>query len=75
MQAHPLKIYRETQTPKLSQADLAQMLGVARLTILRWESGERKIGPSLIPMVTERTGIPAGDLRPDLGELFGEAAQ
>ena len=76
---HPIKVYRRTQTPKLSQADLALKLGVSRLTILRWETGERKIDPSLIPTVTERTGIPAKELRPDLIEehekLFGEAAQ
>lgn len=76
---HPLKAYRETQTPRLSQAGLASKLGVARLTVLRWETGERKIDPSLIPTVTERTGIPAKELRPDLLEkhekLFGEAAQ
>lgn len=76
---HPLKTYRSTQTPRLSQADLAKELGVARLTVLRWENGERKIDPSLIPAVTEKTGIPAKELRPDLVEehekLFGEAAQ
>lgn len=76
---HPLKVYRETQTPRLSQAGLASKLGVARLTVLRWETGERKINPSLIPTVTERTGIPAKELRPDLilehEKLFGEAAQ
>lgn len=76
---HPLKAYRETQTPKLSQADLAAKLGVARLTVLRWETGERKIDRSLLPTVTEQTGIPAKKLRPDLivehEKLFGEAVQ
>lgn len=76
---HPLKAYRGNQTPRLSQAGLAKKLGVARLTVLRWETGERKINTSLIPTVTEKTGIPAKELRPDLIEehekLFGEAAQ
>lgn len=76
---HPLKTYRETQSPRLSQAGLATKLGVARLTVLRWETGERKIDPSLLPKVTESTGIPAKELRPDLiaehEKLFGEAAQ
>ena len=80
MQAtHPLKDYRQNQTPKLSQAALAKDLGVARLTVIRWENGERKIDPSLLSTVAEKTGIPAKDLRPDLIEdyekLFGEAAQ
>lgn len=73
---HPLKVYRETQTPRLSQAGLASKLGVARLTVLRWETGERKINRPLVSRVAERTGIPAKELRPDLIEehekLFGE---
>ncbi len=57
---------------------MADELGVSRLTVVRWESGERKIGRPLLPMVAEKTGIPAKDLRPDLLEenvkLFGESA-
>jgi transcriptional regulator with XRE-family HTH domain len=84
MQAiHPLKTFRENQTPKLSQADLAQKLGVARLTVNRWENGDRKIDPDLVPLVAEKTGIPAKELRPDIvekhieiyGAVEGEAAQ
>lgn len=75
---HPLKSYREKQTPKLSQAALADRLGVARLTVIRWETGERKIDQSLLPGVSEKTGIPAKELRPDLiekhEEIFGGAS-
>jgi len=77
-QIHPLRTFRQQQTPKLSQAGLAKMLGVNRLTILRWEGGERKIDPDRLSGVAEKTGIPAKDLRPDLIEqhekLFGESA-
>lgn len=77
MDIHPLKAYRSTQTPKMSQAGLAQALGVARLTVLRWETGERKIDPELIPHISEKTGIPPKELRPDLIEkheaIFGAA--
>jgi transcriptional regulator with XRE-family HTH domain len=76
---HPLKAFRRSQTPKLSQDALAKMLGVVRLTVLRWENAQRKIDDDLLPIITEKTGIPAKDLRPDLLEkhekLFGEAAQ
>lgn len=76
---HPLRTFRQMQSPKISQAELADMLGVARLTVLRWEKGERKIDPDKLPTVTEVTGIPARSLRPDLikqhEKLFGEAAQ
>lgn len=74
---HPLKTYRTSKTPKQSQAGLAEELGVARLTIVRWEKGERKIDRPLLPAIAEKTGIPAKELRPDLFEenvrLFGEA--
>lgn len=76
---HPLRTYRLSRTPKLSQAGLAKKIGVARLTVLRWETGERKIDPSKLSQVTEKTGIPAKELRPDLIEehekIFGEAVQ
>jgi transcriptional regulator with XRE-family HTH domain len=68
--SHPLRTFRKSQTPKLSQAGLAKMLGVARLTVLRWEGGERKIELDRLPEVTKKTGIPAAELRPDLAELM-----
>ena len=76
---HPLRAYRERQQPPLSRAALADLLGVGRPTLFRWETGGRKIEPELLPKITETTGIPAKELRPDLYEqsekLFGEAAQ
>lgn len=72
---HPLRTYRQTQTPKLSQEALAKKLDVARLTVVRWENNQRKIDDDLLSKVAERTGIPAKELRPDLIEkhekLFG----
>jgi transcriptional regulator with XRE-family HTH domain len=70
--AHPLKAYRESQTPRLSQALLAERLGVKRLTVTRWENGGRKIDASKLPDISAKTGIPAKELRPDLAELMGE---
>lgn len=73
MQAsHPLKLYRESQDPKLSQAALAERLGVKRLTVVRWETGARKIDDSKLSDVSTKTGIPRRKLRPDLAELLGE---
>jgi transcriptional regulator with XRE-family HTH domain len=75
---HPLRAYRERQQPPLSRAQLADRLGVGRPTLFRWESGARKIEPDRLPKITEATGIPAKELRPDLYEqsekLFGEAS-
>lgn len=73
----PLRTFRQAHEPKLSQAALAEKLGVTRLTVTRWESGTRKIDPDLVPTVAERTGIPAKELRPDLiakhEKMFGGA--
>lgn len=75
----PLRTYRYNQKPKLSQEALADRLGVTRLTVTRWESGARKIKPDLVPLIAEKTGIPAKELRPDIVEkhleIYGEPAQ
>jgi transcriptional regulator with XRE-family HTH domain len=73
---HPLTAFRERHEPPLSQQGLAKLLGVARETVTRWESGIRKIDTEKLPHVAGITGIAAAELRPDLARLFGvEAAQ
>ena len=69
---HPLKTYRDNQEPPLTQKQLADLLGVARETVARWESGSRKIDDEKLSGITERTGIPARELRPDLVGLAEE---
>lgn len=76
--AHPLTTFRESQEPKLTQPDLARLLGVGRSTVYRWETGDRKPDVELLPRITEKTGIPARELRPDLiglAEQMQEPAQ
>lgn len=67
---HPLKEFREGHNPRLTQADLAERLGVEKSTVWRWESDKRKIGMDLLPRVSEVTGIAPWDLRPDLADLM-----
>jgi transcriptional regulator with XRE-family HTH domain len=69
---HPLKTFREKQSPPISQGELAELLGVARETVTRWESGARKIKQQSLPIVAEKTGISPRELRPDLAELMGD---
>lgn len=66
----PLKKYREQQNPPLSQEQLAEAIGVSRVTVTRWESGKRKVGETLLSIVSEETGIPVAELRPDLAALL-----
>lgn len=58
----------------MTQQDLARLLDVDRATVCRWESGERKPDHALVPKISEKTGISAKELRPDLAELMGEQA-
>ena len=63
---HPLASFRNRQEPRLSQVDLAERLGVHRQTVNRWERGKRQIGRGSVSKVVKVTGIPIGDLCPDL---------
>lgn len=67
---HPLTEFRKNHEPPLTQAALAEILGVDRGTVTRWELGTRKIDDALLLIVSERTGIPARNLRPDLAYIF-----
>lgn len=68
---HPLRRYRQSQSPALTQTALAAILGVTVSTVSRWEAGVRKVDADLLPTLTERTGVSARDLRPDLAAIFG----
>ncbi len=63
---HPLEAYREAQ--QLSRFDLAKRLGISPVTLFRWEKGTRQPNPDKLSDITEKTGIPAKELRPDLAE-------
>lgn len=67
---HPLTLFRTRHKPPLSKADLARLLETSRTSITRWEAWDRRISEAALPLIAERTGIPAGKLRPDLAALF-----
>lgn len=67
---HPLRDYRERQTPPLTQEQLAKQLGTTKATVSRWETGERKPEPEELPKIEAKTGIPPRLLRPDIAEIF-----
>lgn len=57
----------------LTQEALAGDLGVTSITLSRWETGARRIAQSKLSEVSEKTGIPKRELRPDLADLLEEA--
>jgi transcriptional regulator with XRE-family HTH domain len=66
-----LKSFRGKQ--ELSRRQLANSLGVDRMTVWRWEEDKRRIDDDILPRVVEYTGIPASTLRPDLARLLAPA--
>ncbi len=72
LQEHPLKTYRVANG--LSQEEMAVKLEVSSVSVSRWETGARKIDTDLVPAISEKTGIPKAELRPDLAALFSENA-
>lgn len=72
---HPLKAFRERQSPRLTQAQLAELIGVAEPTVCRYERGERLPAPDIVRSISEKTGIPVADLRPDLADLVKPRAR
>ena len=66
---HPLKAYRARA--RLTQLKLSELLGVSRTTVARWEARTRQVDRDLLQAVSDKTGIPKRDLRPDLAELVG----
>lgn len=60
----------------LSQRQLAELVGVQRETVARWETGERHIDTEKLTRVATVTGISPRALRPDLADKLwpGNAA-
>lgn len=57
-QKHPIKAYRETQTPPMSQEEFGKLVGVTSITVSRWETGTRGIHRNYWEPISAKTGIP-----------------
>jgi transcriptional regulator with XRE-family HTH domain len=71
MAEHPLKAFRDRQ--QLSPQALADLLGVARPTVIRWENGTRKPDVDKLTDIEAKTGITPGELRPELASVLRAA--
>ena len=62
MEQTPLKIWRGDR----KAASVAQQLGVTLAMWSRWENGRRAIPANRVNDISELTGIPPHELRPDV---------
>lgn len=67
MSVHPLRAFREKQD--ISQAQLAQTLGVSRQMVGLIEASKRLVSPAKAIAWERSTGIPREAMRPD---IFGQ---
>lgn len=63
---HPLAAYRKLKG--LSREALGKELGVSGVTVGRWENKKRKVNDDLVAAISDKTGIPTTELRPDLAQ-------
>lgn len=68
-----LKRYRASVN--LSQQQVADTLGISKSLVCLIESGKRKPGPSLLPVIRDELGIAPEVVRPDLVKPFRALAK
>lgn len=71
---NPVRAYRLRQDPPIKLQALADRLSIDRITLWRIETGKQRVSEDLLPRIVAETGIPGGELRPDLAPAF-EAAE
>lgn len=54
---HELAEYRANHNPPLSRSALADMMGVSRAAVSRWEAGKRRPDKQYVPRLAELTGV------------------
>lgn len=57
---HPLKRYRADM--EMNQDQLAELLGVSKGAVSRWETGERTPRHNKLLLISEKTGISPAEL-------------
>ena len=72
MEKHQITAYRKAFGQSL--ADMAAVLGTTKAHLSKIENGSRKPSIVLAKRISDMTGIPMVELRPDLREIF-EAVQ
>jgi transcriptional regulator with XRE-family HTH domain len=66
---------RESQDPRVSQDDLAKVLGLKRTSVTNIEKGNQKLTLEAIYRICERFGLELGDLLPAVSDVVLPTAQ
>jgi transcriptional regulator with XRE-family HTH domain len=66
---------REAQDPRVSQDDLAKVLGLKRTSVTNIEKGNQKLTLEAIYRICERFGLEVGDLLPAVSDVVLPTAQ
>jgi transcriptional regulator with XRE-family HTH domain len=64
-----VRLLREAQKPKMSQAQLAEILGLKRTSITNIELGKQKPTLDALYMLCEHFGLSIGDFIPEVVEV------
>lgn len=65
-----MTLHQAMRDKGITDADLADAVGVSREAVRMWRSGQRRIAVDRVAAVSAATGIPAAELRPDLAATF-----
>lgn len=72
--SNPATLLREWRLSEgIGPKDAGVRVGVDRITWWRWESGKSRVAIERLERVHAETGIPSGQLRPDLVAAVGSS--
>jgi transcriptional regulator with XRE-family HTH domain len=75
---HPVRIYRNAQTPPVRLEDLAAKIGITKPSLSRIETGKQPLSVDLAKKISDATDIPMRELCPEIAKMFAptrEAAE
>lgn len=70
-----IRSIREAQTPRMSQEDLAQVLGLKRTSITNIEQGQQRLTLEAIYRLCDRFGLAVSDVLPAVSDVKSAEAR
>jgi len=69
-----MNITEHIKLNELSREKICVVAGISRAYLSLIEGGKRKVGPAKVGRLAKALGVTVRHLRPDLADLFGDAA-